>query len=141
MTGTCDHGHPWTPENTRLRPASGNRRKQRECRECHRAKLRDLRDQRWRTRHPGHPYTRDAAGRRRCLTCRHPSGSRDVDPIAVERAIAGDPPPVLSIGDIAASVQKLSAWGLSNTQIADRVRCSDRTVQRIRTRAREAAAA
>jgi hypothetical protein len=141
VTGTCDHGHPWIPENTRIRPGYGGRRQQRECRECHRAKLRQLRDERWRARHAGHDYTRDALDRRRCLTCPEPRKSLDIDPIAVERAVKGYPPAVLTTGERVAAVQQLTARGLSNVAMAKLIGCSDRTVQRILTRTREAAAA
>ncbi|MGW9371139.1 helix-turn-helix domain-containing protein [Streptomyces xanthophaeus] len=56
------------------------------------------------------------------------------DDIAVERAIAGDPPDRLAASERAAAVLALTARGLPASLVAEQVRCSKRTVHRIRSR-------
>lgn len=108
MTGTCLHGHPWTPETTITR--RGHRGvMQRECRTCRVERLRAEREARWQARHAGHDITLDAAGRRRCTTC----ALHQPDP---------------------ADVTELRHRGLPRAAIADALGCSERTVQRVLTR-------
>lgn len=56
----------------------------------------------------------------------------DIDPIAVERTINGDRPARLTPAERTHVVRTLAARGHTDRQIADRLRCSDRTIQRIR---------
>lgn len=56
------------------------------------------------------------------------------DPVAIERAIAGDPPERLTPSERAAAVLALTARNASARQIADRIGCSQRTVHRARSR-------
>lgn len=55
-----------------------------------------------------------------------------IDPIAVERTINGDRPTRLTPAERAHVVRTMAAAGHTDTHIADRLRCSDRTIQRIR---------
>lgn len=77
---------------------------------------------------------RNRARRRGQYVPRPQSRDPHVDEIAVERAMAGDEV-ALTIRERAVAVQRLSQLGLSSRQIADRLRLSDRTVQRYRARA------
>jgi len=58
------------------------------------------------------------------------------DEIAIERAVAGDPPGRLTPRERAAAIAQLDAWQLPAPVIAERVRCSRRTVYRVRSRQR-----
>lgn len=57
------------------------------------------------------------------------------DPIAVERAIAGDPPERLNTRERRTVVTHLTARGLSAAEIARLARCTPRQVHRIRAAA------
>ena len=57
-----------------------------------------------------------------------------VDPIAVERAVAGDRVP-LTVPERHQVIQRLTASGLSANQIADRLGVAQRTVTRYRAKA------
>lgn len=121
---TCRHGHPRTP---------GKR-----CQTCHRegsrlsvAKARE--DGRpTAERHEGHDVTTTAAGHLYCRTCKR--GELDVDEIAVERAVAGQPPERLTTAEREAAVAQLLLAGLDLVEIARRVRCHRAHVGRIRDR-------
>lgn len=65
---------------------------------------------------------------------------RDIDEIAVERAIAGDPG-VLNPVERRIAITTLTAAGLSAPRIAARIRCTKRTVERHRRAMRNEAAA
>lgn len=70
----------------------------------------------------------------------HNSWPSHVDPIAVERAVVGDhPKPRLVTDEIQEAVVILRRRGLSQTEIARRIGCCLRTVQRHVARLREAA--
>jgi hypothetical protein len=78
----------------------------------------------------------------RCRTCtrlidaqyrRHPP-AREVDPVAVERAVAGRPPEYLTIAERAEAVRQLAGWGHSDPAIARRIGVAAYTVLRIRAR-------
>jgi len=56
----------------------------------------------------------------------------DVDPIAVARAIAGDPSPTMTRRERAEAVRQMHAVGLDATQIGQRLRVSPRTTLRDR---------
>jgi hypothetical protein len=60
----------------------------------------------------------------------------DVDEIAVQRAIRGDPPARLNSGEITAAVTWLTLRGLSAAVIAGRLGVTPRTVTRARARVR-----
>ncbi|MFD4596785.1 helix-turn-helix domain-containing protein [Streptomyces sp. NPDC058464] len=60
------------------------------------------------------------------------------DEAAIERAAAGDPPARLTPRERHAAITRLDSWQLSAAVIAERVRCSERTVYRARSK--EAAA-
>lgn len=125
MTGeTCRHGHPRTP---------GQR-----CQTCHRegsrqamAKARE--DGRpTAERHEGHDVTTTKAGQLYCRTCRR--GDQDVDEVAVERAVAGEPPERLTTAEREAAVALLLLEGLGRAEIARRVRCDRAHIGRIKNR-------
>ncbi|MCI3279190.1 helix-turn-helix domain-containing protein [Streptomyces cylindrosporus] len=59
--------------------------------------------------------------------------------MAIERAVAGDPPERLTPRERAAAVRKLSERGLSAEEIAEHVRCSPRNVYYLRSTFRRAA--
>jgi transposase len=61
------------------------------------------------------------------------------DDIAIERAVAGDPPERLTPRERAAAVRQLDARRLSASVIASRVGCHERTVYRIRKMTKGAA--
>jgi hypothetical protein len=65
---------------------------------------------------------------------RPPIKSLDVDQIAVERAILGDPPARLNPFERLEVVAVLTRRGLSARQIAEHARCTTRTVTRNRTK-------
>lgn len=70
---------------------------------------------------------------------RYPKLHGGVDPMAVERACAGDRQVQLTKAEMHAAVDELSRLGKSAAQIAIRLGVSPRTVQRYRTATREAA--
>lgn len=117
MTDTCRHGHPWTPANTYWRP-DGHKR---QCRTCHRERMR----------------ARSRAGR---VGGTKPGtlDRRDYDPIAVDRAVAGDlNGAVLTVPERREAVRRLTDAGHPIRVIAERVKATPRTVVRIRARLRE----
>lgn len=101
----CRHGHPW-PQHLAY-----NNRDHAYCAECNRIRAR--------------------ASRRRTYV---PVPPTEPDPIAVERAVAGDPPDRLTASERAAAVLALTQRNVSARQIAERIGCSQRTVHRARSR-------
>lgn len=61
------------------------------------------------------------------------------DDMAIERAVAGDPPKRLTPRERAAAVRRLDAQGLTASVIAIHARCHVRTVHRLRRNMRKAA--
>lgn len=59
-----------------------------------------------------------------------------IDSVAVERAVAGDPPARLYTGEIRAAVVILTGLGFGTADIARRIGVADRTVNRHRARLR-----
>lgn len=96
----------------------------------------------------GHPWPQhlrfDSRGGQYCAACqteqrtarRRAAGPRPLDEAAVARAVAGDPPTGLPPREREVAVLTLTARGASTTAIAERVRCTTRTVSRIRARRR-----
>jgi hypothetical protein len=81
----------------------------------------------------------EADRRRYARRCTGPTRSHyrwdpDVDPIAVERAVLGDPPRVLTTGERAEVVERLTQLGRTAAQIADVLGVNRRTVWRYRAR-------
>jgi DNA-binding NarL/FixJ family response regulator len=99
----------------------------------------------------GHPFPENLKFNNRghllCTAChrevhrRLAQAAAAPDDVAVERAVAGDPPPRLTHHERRAAVLQLDAWGYSADQIAARVGCTTRTVYRIRARRRNGYAA
>lgn len=99
----------------------------------------------------GHPFPEnlkfDKHGHLHCVACqrevhiRRAKAAAVPDDVAVERAVAGDPPPRLTHHERRTAVLRLDAWGYSADQIAARVGCTKRTVHRIRARRRNSFAA
>ncbi|MFF1499712.1 helix-turn-helix domain-containing protein [Streptomyces sp. NPDC058316] len=100
----------------------------------------------------GHPFNADneafnAGGHRYCRACvrQRQRGRRRTwapvapDEIAIERAIAGDPPERLTPRERAQAVLVLRARQISAEQVAEHVRCTPRTVWRIQARYQAAA--
>lgn len=90
----------------------------------------------------GHPFPenqRQRGGRIYCSACRIAQRRNPItlDPVAVERAIAGNPPAHLNHLEIAEAVLALDRDGYTARQIADRVGCCRRTVIRVRVRNRQ----
>ncbi|MEU6979650.1 helix-turn-helix domain-containing protein [Streptomyces sp. NPDC046371] len=91
----------------------------------------------------GHPFPEnlyiDTRGWTCCRQCwrTEPDPPDPPDPVAIDRAVAGDPPERLSARERAAAVARLDARGLSAEQVAERIRCTPRTVYRIRKRIRQ----
>lgn len=56
------------------------------------------------------------------------------DHAVVARAVAGDPPPYMTVAEREAAVAQLNEQGLSDAEIAVRIRITDRSVYRIRLR-------
>lgn len=110
---TCRHGHPW-PEH-RTRDGDGNLR----CRECWRVSNQARYQPRPRKPKPSTPRTRKWQ-------------PVQPDPIAIERAAAGDPPDRLTPRERHAAIQQLTRWQVPVQTTAERVRCSERTVWRAR---------
>lgn len=93
----------------------------------------------------GHPFPENLAylpnGWLYCRECsrqRYRSRS-EPDWVAIERAAAGDPPGRLTPRERATAVAQLDKQRLPARLIAERVRCSKRTVHRVRSRQRAAA--
>ncbi|MGK5529339.1 helix-turn-helix domain-containing protein [Streptomyces sp. URMC 129] len=131
----CRRGHDLSGDGTVSTGRNG-----RMCRQC--AALRSQRyyAEEYARQHPGHTVITDAAGRRYCVTCRsehRPRPAVEPDPIAVDRAIAGDPPASLLPAERAAAVAALRAADLTGRQIATRLGCAERTVWRTLARARQ----
>jgi hypothetical protein len=92
----------------------------------------------------GHPFPenlgRNEKGHLICLECRGSRAPRqyhvpaEPDPIAIERAVAGDPPEHLTPRERHAAIHQLDQWELPAAVIAERIRCSRRTVHRARSR-------
>ena len=95
----------------------------------------------------GHPFPTNRGwnekGHLICLACVRASNNAakrrayvpaQPDEAAVERATAGDPPERLTPRERHAAIHQLDAWQLSAAVIAERVRCSRRTVHRARSR-------
>jgi DNA-binding NarL/FixJ family response regulator len=94
------------------------------------------------TRHVTDAYARDAQ-HRTCIRCadRSLSGFRqwnqrqaELDEVAVERIIAGTPPPQSTRAEREAAVAYLTQHGYSADAISRRTRMSERTVVRLRRR-------
>jgi FixJ family two-component response regulator len=96
----------------------------------------------------GHPFPENVAhypnGWLYCLTCARIRSRTwaaanytpaEPDPIAIERATAGDPPDRLTPRERAAAIWQLDRREYPAAVIAERVRCSKRTVHRTRSRA------
>lgn len=93
-----------------------------------RERTRKLSEKRWNKKHGGHPVV-IKNGRRHCTVCK--PVQQQADDIAVARAVMGDPPQQMTPAEREAAVLKLRLKGLSYTQIANRVRCSQRTAIRV----------
>jgi len=63
-----------------------------------------------------------------------PAAQLEVDEMAVERAIAGNPPATLTCAEREEAVRRLHALHLTDPQIAERTRLCGQTVLRIRKR-------
>jgi DNA-binding NarL/FixJ family response regulator len=90
----------------------------------------------------GHPFpenaARDSRGWLYCRECNRVRARRpaaEPDEAAIERAAAGDPPERLTPRERQAAITRLDQRGLSSAAIAERIRCSRRTVHRARSRA------
>lgn len=59
------------------------------------------------------------------------------DPVVVDRLTAGDRPARWTVQEMTLAVRRLTALGYPNRLIADRLRCTTRTVTRHRCLARE----
>jgi len=117
---TCRHGHPY-PENA-VRGADGWLR----CRACMRASSRNA------NRQP-RPATVPQAAVKSAVQ-RPVYVPVQPDPAAIDRAVAGDPPARLTPRERHAAIHQLDARQLPASVIAERVRCSKRTVHRARTK-------
>ncbi|BBC30053.1 hypothetical protein SGFS_013470 [Streptomyces graminofaciens] len=96
----------------------------------------------------GHPFPLNLGssenGHLICLECRRRRQREQAarayvpaqpDVAAIERTVAGDPPARLTPRERHAAIHRLDRWGLSAAVIAERVRCSKRTVHRARAAA------
>lgn len=96
----------------------------------------------------GHPWPENrresSDGWSYCLECKRARQRRwwaenyppeQPDEVAIQRATAGDPPGRLTQRERHAAIRQLDAKGLSAAVIAERVRCSKRTVHRARAAA------
>jgi DNA-binding NarL/FixJ family response regulator len=88
----------------------------------------------------GHPFpenaARDSRGWLYCRECNRIRARRpaaEPDEVAIERAAAGDPPERLTPRERRAAIARLDRQQLSSAVIAERVRCSRRTVHRARS--------
>ncbi|MFD8234054.1 helix-turn-helix domain-containing protein [Streptomyces sp. NPDC059696] len=93
----------------------------------------------------GHPFpenlARDGRGYINCRECRRLHSAdqsrrryqpAEPDEAAIERAVAGDPPERLTPRERRAAIVRLDRQQMSSAVIARRVRCSRRTVHRVR---------
>lgn len=106
--------------------AQGSRR----CRECQRLRERHTRRlarEELLAEHDGHELRTRVNGTVYCLSCWR--GASDVDEIAVERAVAGEPPEHMTIAERQAAIQLLHGRKLSAREVARRLDTSSRTVQ------------
>ncbi|ABW14411.1 transcriptional regulator, LuxR family [Parafrankia sp. EAN1pec] len=112
----------------------------RRCRKCRREYERGLRLTReeYLDEHAGHELRTRVNGTVYCLACWR--GESDIDEVAVERAIAGEPPERMSIAERHHAIRRLHGKGPSAREIARRLSISSRTVQRHVALIREAAA-
>lgn len=116
-------GCPRTPENVEQLRDGYTR-----CRACHRRSSRAAAanaraDGRPSTeRHEGHDVITTRHERLYCRTCTR--GDRDVDEVAVARAVAGDPPQRLTVAEREAAVARLVLMGVGAIEIARRVGCT-----------------
>lgn len=102
---------------------------------AHRTEILAARQSRWTTQHSGHDITIGPRGWRHCHTCDTQQQRRnDVDPVAVERAVAGDAPTRMSPAEREAVVDQLARRSVTNAEIARRLRVTPQTVGAIRTR-------
>lgn len=92
----------------------------------------------------GHPFPHNRGwndkGHLICLECVRGAHRRryipaQPDEAAIERAAAGDPPERLTPRERAAAIRQLDRWDYPAALIAERVRCSQRTVHRRRAAA------
>jgi hypothetical protein len=103
--------------------------------------------------HHGHPFPqnlgRNEKGHLTCIECRRAhwrqAAARNYSPAqpdeaAILRAAAGDPPERLTPRERAAAIRQLDRRELSSAVIAERVRCTPRTVHRARGRSKAVAA-
>lgn len=94
----------------------------------------------------GHPFPANlrirSNGSRYCVACMSgPYVPTEYDPVAIHRAVMGDPPATLTQWEAGEAVRILDArGGLTARVIAERVGCSARTVYRVRARVRRARA-
>jgi hypothetical protein len=95
-----------------------------------RQRERDRHNAFWAENHSGHDITlrqrRNGSRYRWCLTCHRED---DVDPVVVQRAVAGDPPGRLSPAERRAAVAQLRPR-LSGVRIAHQLGVTDRTIWR-----------
>ncbi|MFB7244587.1 hypothetical protein ACFCYX_19265 [Streptomyces populi] len=91
----------------------------------------------------GHPFpenlARSTEGWIFCRECRRIRGRAQYEPVvpdaaAIDRAAAGEPPERLTPRERHAAIHQLDAWDLPASVIAARVRCSQRTVHRARSK-------
>lgn len=139
----CRRGHPW-PANLHQRPTGG-----RCCLACQRARKIRQHDAEYAARHAGHDIAETQARRldgrpcRRCLTCSPPSPNAwhppVIDEVTVRRAVSGDRPERLTIGERRAAIAQLRSRTLPAPVIAEHVGCSERTVWRTLARLADAA--
>lgn len=96
----------------------------------------------------GHPFPenafRDSDGWLHCRSCVRASSSASKrnaytpaqpDEVAIDRAVAGEPPQRFTPRERRAAIAQLDRRQLSAAVIAERVRCSRRTVHRARSKA------
>lgn len=133
----CRRGHLSVPRRTW--------RGRRECRTCYRlyVQARTQREtERYRARfeveHKGHRTYANSIGRFRCADC---MGYKppEKDDVSVERAISryGHEVPWLNSAEKSEAVRILTRKGWSASEIADRINCSERTVNRKRAQHRK----
>lgn len=87
------------------------------------------------------PKPLEQALERRCRRCAGIGGGggamrlrqAEVDEMAVERLVAGDPPETTTRAERAAAVAVLVARGLTNVRVAERLGITTRTVERLRS--------
>jgi hypothetical protein len=95
-----------------------------------RQRQREQQNARWTATHSGHDITarqrREGSRYRWCLTC---NSHNDIDPVAVQRAVTGDPPARLTPAERRAAVAQLRPR-LSGARIALQLGVTDRTVWR-----------